>query len=227
MKDGPDIARVAALLGDPARANMVSALLSGEALTAGELAREAGVSPQTASSHLARLTEGGLVVERPSGRHRYFALSDPEIAALVERLSAVAARMGHNRTQPGPKDPALRRARICYDHLAGACGVALFDNLMSRRLLSRRGDAVGLTAKGEDFMAAFGIDTAALAKARRPVCRPCLDWSERRTHLAGSLGAALLSQFIERSWLARQKNSRAVTFTAAGKRSFAKQFGTE
>lgn len=225
MKDGPDIARVASLLGDPARANMITALMAGEALTAGELAREAGVSAPTASSHLTRLAEGGLVSEHRAGRHRYYALADADVAALVERLISFAARRGHNRVRPGPREPQLRHARVCYDHLAGERGVALFEALVSKELLASTAGELRLTRKGERYLRDFGLDLEALSRARRPLCRPCLDWSERRTHLAGGLGAALLARFSELGWISRATHSRAVTFTPSGNRSFTRLFG--
>ncbi len=224
MKTGPDIAPVAALLGDPARANMLTALLGGQALTAGELAREAGVTAQTASSHFAKLTAGGLIVQRRQGRHAYYALAGGDVASLLEKLMSLAERTGHRRTRSGPAEPALRRARVCYDHLAGDLGVALFDGLLARRLLARRGEDLALTRKGEDAMHAFGIDLAAAASARRALCKDCLDWSVRRSHLAGGLGMALLDRFYDLGWARREKNSRVVTFTPAGLRSFERMF---
>ncbi|MFO1165925.1 MAG: winged helix-turn-helix domain-containing protein [Paracoccus sp. (in: a-proteobacteria)] len=132
MKDGPDIARVAALIGDPARANMLTALMGGRALTASELAQEAGVTAQTASSHLARLAEGGLIRQRKQGRHRYHQLASAEVAALLESLMGLAAGAGHLRRRPGPRDPAMRRARVCYDHLAGEMGTTMFESMLAR-----------------------------------------------------------------------------------------------
>ena len=204
---------------------MITALMAGEALTAGELAREAGVSAPTASSHLTRLAEGGFVRERRAGRHRYYALADADVAALVERLIAFAARKGHNRVRPGPREPQLRHARVCYDHLAGERGVALFEALSAKNFLIATNDALRLTRKGERFLRDFGIDLEALSRARRPLCRPCLDWSERRTHLAGGLGAALLARFSELGWISRARQSRAVTFTPLGVRNFVRVFG--
>jgi DNA-binding transcriptional ArsR family regulator len=220
MKTGPDIAPLAALIGDPARANMLTALIGGEALTAGELAREAGVTAQTASSHLAKLAAGGLIAPRKQGRHVYYALSGSDIAALLEKLMHLAERTGHRRTRPGPAEPALRKARVCYDHLAGELGVALFDGLLAKRILARRGDTLALTRKGEDFVRAFGIDLDTLAAERRALCKDCLDWSVRRSHLAGALGAALLDRFYGRGWARREKASRIVTFTPPGLRAF-------
>jgi DNA-binding transcriptional ArsR family regulator len=214
MKQGPSIAPVAALAGDPARANMLAALLSGTALTAGELANEAGVSLATASAHLAKLRAGGLITGIRQGRHHYFRLADADVAALLESLAAIASRAGFTRTRPGPADPALRQARVCYDHLAGEAGVALFDALSAARVIAG-GDEVRLTRKGEDFVRGFGIDLDALKSARRPLCKPCLDWSQRRRHLAGSLGAALLDQMIARKWLTRGEG-RVLHFSRAG-----------
>jgi DNA-binding transcriptional ArsR family regulator len=224
MKTGPDIAPLAALVGDPARANMLTALLAGQALTAGELAREAGVTAQTASSHLGKLAAGGLIAQRRQGRHVYFALTGPDVASLLEKLMSLAERTGHRRTRSGPAEPALRRARVCYDHLAGDLGVALFDGLMTRRLLVRSGDALALSRKGEAALAGFGIDLDAARHGRRALCKDCLDWSVRRSHLAGSLGAALLERFYGLGWARREKTSRIVTFTPPGLRAFEKAF---
>ena len=138
MKTGPDIARVASLVGDPARANMLSALMSGRALTASELAQEAGITPQTASSHLAKLEAGGLVEPEKQGRHRYYRLADPDVGGVLEGLAALAARAGHMRVRTGPKDPALRRARVCYDHLAGDLGVQMLESMKAQKLLRQK-----------------------------------------------------------------------------------------
>lgn len=222
MKVGPDIALVAALLGDPARANMLTALMAGQALTAGELAREAGVTPQTASSHLGRLEKGGLVTARKQGRHSYFALSGDDVAGVLEGLMSLAARTGHARTRPGPKEPALRHARVCYDHLAGDLGVRMLDSLVA----SGRLDAdLQPTAYGEAFFTALGIDLAVLRAARRPLSKACLDWSVRRSHLAGALGAAVLGRLYALGWAKRVEGERVVAFTEAGERKFGEVFG--
>jgi DNA-binding transcriptional ArsR family regulator len=224
MKTGPDIAPLAALVGDPARANMLAALLGGQALTAGELAREAGVTAQTASSHLAKLTAGGLIAQRRQGRHAYFTLTGSDVASLLEKLMSLAERTGHRRMRTGPAEPALRRARVCYDHLAGDLGVALFDGLIAKRILVRRGEELSLSGKGEDFARDFGIDLEAARHGRRALCKDCLDWSVRRSHLAGSFGAALLDRFTDLGWARREKNSRVVTFTPPGLRAFERAF---
>jgi len=220
MKEGPDISQIGALIGDPARANMLTALMGGQALTASELAGAAGVTLQTTSAHLAKLEAGGLIAQRKQGRHRYFALADDEAGRLLESIMGYAANRGHLRTRPGPKDPALRKARVCYNHLAGDYGVRLLDRLVADGDVTLDGDDAALTPAGEMRMAALGIDMPALKAQRRPVCRTCLDWSERRSHLAGSLGEALLARFIANGWAKREKNSRAVRFTGEGEREF-------
>jgi DNA-binding transcriptional ArsR family regulator len=224
MKSGPDIALIAALVGDPARANMLTALMSGHALTATELAQEAGVTLQTASSHLAKLDAGGLVAPEKQGRHRYYRLTGADVAAVLEGLMGIAARAGHLRTRTGPRDPALRRARVCYDHLAGDLGVAMFDSLLGRRLVSMDGSAIDLTRKGERFCAELEIDLGAIARGRRPLCKTCLDWSARRSHLAGALGAALLARFYDLKWARRSPDSRIVIFTPRGEARFRQLF---
>ena len=226
MKDGPSIAPIAALAGDPARANMLSALIDGKALTAGELAREAGVTAQTASSHLAKLRDGGLVLSLAQGRHRYFRLAGHDVAEMLEKMMGVAARAGHVRTRTGPRAPELRKARICYDHLAGEMAVMMFDRLTRDRLVAG-GDTPGLTRRGEDFARGFGIDLDALARERRALCKTCLDWSMRRHHLAGSLGAAMLERFAALNWARRDRSSRAVIFSPRGEREFLRLFGPE
>ena len=228
MNSGPDIAKVAALVGDPARANMLTALLSGRALTASELAQEAGITPQTASSHLAKLEAGGLIEPEKQGRHRYYRLTGSDVAGVLEGLAGLAARAGHMRVRTGPKDPALRRARICYDHLAGDLGVQMLDSMKNQQLVRQRKQDIELTAEGERFLAnTLQISAEALAHPRRPVCKACLDWSERRHHLAGMLGAAMMTRFTELKWAARDEapGSRVVNFTRTGEKRFAALFG--
>jgi DNA-binding transcriptional ArsR family regulator len=229
MKSGPDIARIGALIGDPARANILSALLSGKALTATELAAEAGITGQTASSHLKKMTEGGLLAQAKQGRHRYFTLAGPEVASVLESIMGLAASKGHLRTRTGPKDPAMRAARVCYDHLAGDMAVRIFDSLQFRSFLTVSSDkgGLGLTKSGKDFMLGFGIDLDALTGSRRPLCRACLDWSERRNHLAGSLGAAILTRFQEERWLRREPNSRVIHISPNGELAMQKLFPTD
>src|SRR6187549_3023336 len=186
MADGPLIASVATLIGDPARANMLTALMNGRALTARELAEAGGIAPPTASGHLARLVESGLLDVRRQGRHRYYRLSGADVAETLEALMGLAQRTGAVRVRTGPRDAALREARICYDHLAGERGVALLESLRARKLVEGDQD-IALTGEGRAFVAALGIDLDRLKKARRPLCRACLDWSERQAHLGGAL----------------------------------------
>jgi DNA-binding transcriptional ArsR family regulator len=228
MKAGPDIAMIAALVGDPARSNMLTALMTGRALTASELAHQAGITPQTASSHLAKLEGGGLIEQEKQGRHRYYRLTDPDIAAVLEGLEGIAARAGHMRVRTGPKDPALRRARICYDHLAGDLGVQMLDSMKKQRLLRQSKQAIELTTEGERFLAkSLQISAEMLSHPRRPTCKACLDWSERRHHLAGTLGAAMMARFTELNWAARDTTpgSRVVNFSRNGEKRFAALFG--
>jgi DNA-binding transcriptional ArsR family regulator len=219
MKEGPDISIVASLIGDPARANMLTALMAGRALTVTELAHEAGVSLPTASEHLSKLERIGLVSTERQGRHRYYRLSGADVAHALEGLMPVAARVGHLRTRTGPRDPALRYARSCYDHLAGDLAVRIFDSFIERAALVRDGDAVDVTEKGRRFFAQRGIDVAALADGRRPLCRCCLDWSERRTHLGGTLGAQILDRMLTERWAARERGTRIVRFPRDGERT--------
>ena len=227
MPEGPDIARIGALLGDPARINMLSALMGGQALTAGELAREANVTPQTASSHLARLADAAMIRPRRQGRCVYYALAGHEVAELIEAMDALALAAGLRRTRPGPKDAQMRRARVCYDHLAGELGVAMLDGLTATGAIEDRGGALSLTVAGAAFVEHFGVAPAALQQGRRPVCRACLDWSERRSHLAGGLGKGLLDRIFALGWARRVPGGRTVAFTPAGLAAFEQTFGIE
>lgn len=224
MKEGPDIARIASLVGDPARANMLTALMDGGALTASELALEAGVGLPTASSHLSKLVEGGLLKLASQGRHRYFGLAGPQVAVMLESIMGVAAQSGPTRTRPGPKDVKMRQARVCYDHLAGEQAVAMLDRFVAEEVVVRDADAIRLGPAGQSFFSGIGIDTDRLGNARRPMCRACLDWSVRRSHLAGSLGAAILDKILAEKWALRPAGSRTVEFTPPGRRAFEKSF---
>jgi len=222
-----DIAEVAALIGDPARANMLAALLGGQALTATELAYEARVTPQTASAHLAKLTRARLLAVEKQGRNRYFRLAGPAVANAFESLMVLAADAPPRRRPPGPKDAAMRAARTCYDHLAGGLGVAVTDALICRGFLTERGEDFVITAEGLKWFEKFEIDTQTLRRARRVFARRCLDWSERRPHLAGALGAAVADQLFEREWVARIRDSRGLTITDAGRRGLRRTLGIE
>lgn len=224
MRDGPNIARVAALIGEPARAEMLSVLMGGQALTATELAAAANVTKQTASAHLAKLLDAQLVEMESQGRHRYFRLADDDVAGLLESLMGVAFRSGAVRVRTSPREPALRSARVCYDHLAGDQGVHVLDGLLKRKLLRKRDTSLELTDAGSDFFRAFGIDVEALAAQRRPLCRTCLDWSVRRHHLGGAVGAELLQRLFALGWARRLKGSRVVAFTPAGETALSRKF---
>jgi DNA-binding transcriptional ArsR family regulator len=225
MIDGPYIAEAAALIGDPARANILAALLDGRALTATELGLAAGVAPSTASGHLAKLLDGRLVSVTSSGRHRYYRLASPAVARVLESLTTLALEGPPRHRPPSRCGEAMARARTCYDHLAGKLGVALADSLAERRhvLLGEEGGIV--TKSGRDFLVELGIELPGGNGSRRALCRSCLDWSERRWHVAGALGAALATRCFELGWIARQRDSRAVTITPAGEQAFDRQFG--
>jgi DNA-binding transcriptional ArsR family regulator len=224
---GPYFAEVAALMGDPARANILAALMDGRAQTAKELAFVAGVSAPTTSGHLAKLVAGHLLSVEVQGRHRYYRLADPLVAAALEGVMALAAQ-GPKRHRPhGPADDALRHARTCYDHLAGQVGVGLLTVLLGRGHLAPGPRDYRVTASGQALFAELGIDLAAVEAQRRSFARPCLDWSERRPHLAGALGAALTDRFFEKGYIARKADTRAVTITAAGRRMLRERFAIE
>ena len=221
MSETNRIAATAALIGDPARANMLAALLDGRALTAKELAYTAHVTAQTASGHLAKLTDGGLLAAEKQGRHRYFRLASPLVGQMLEGVMAVAGPEP-TRGAVWRGGEALRTARTCYDHLAGRLGVALADALTERGHVALGADGGEVTEQGTQFLQAFG---AAPAPGRRAFCRPCLDWSERRPHLAGRVGAALACRCLELGWIARQRDTRAVAITATGREGFLGTFG--
>jgi DNA-binding transcriptional ArsR family regulator len=232
MASNASFASVAALAGDPARAGMLHALMDGRALTATELAHAAGVTAQTASSHLARLVAAGILNVEKQGRHRYHRLASPAIARMMESIMQVASDLEapRPRLSVGPREAALRTARTCYDHLAGRLGVALADALVAQGFAELDRDAGVLTDQGFAFLARVGIDASRLAApggrpTRRVLCRPCLDWSERRPHLAGAVGAALCATSLERGWVRRLPGTRAVAVTPKGSRIFREEFG--
>ena len=215
MPDSPDIAQVAASVGEPARARMLAALMEGRALTATELALEGGVAPSTASSHLAKLMAAGLVAIARQGRHRYFRIAQPEVAAALECLMAIAPG-DLPAARPEIRDAGLRHARICYDHLAGHVAVRLLARLLERRWVSASREAITVTPSGEVWFRRLGVDVGALRGKRRPLCRPCLDWSERQFHLGGSVGAALLDRLLALRLVRRETGSRALAISSRG-----------
>jgi DNA-binding transcriptional ArsR family regulator len=224
-----NLAETASLLGDPARAAMLFAMLDGRAFAAGELARVAGISAPTASGHLTKLCAAGMLAVERQGRHRYFRLASPEIGAALEGLLTVTQHRTASRdvrlARPGPRDAALRRARVCYDHLAGELGVALFTAMVGNGSLSLAPDGVSLTDEGRRFLAENGIVDGAALSPKAATCRPCLDWSERRHHLAGAVGRMLLTSALDRAWLRRLPDTRALAVTVTGQAAFRRAFG--
>jgi DNA-binding transcriptional ArsR family regulator len=228
MNTGSLIAEIAGLVGDPARAAMLMALLDGRAHTATELAYAAGVTPQTASTHLAKLTEAGLLAAVREGRHRYFRIASPKVVELLEAIVAVALE---NRPPYPPLSRQARElstARICADHFAGRLSVDLTDFLAAEKyLLVSDDESAEITTKGARFLTEFGIDLSVLRSTCSQFCRLCLDWTERRPHIAGAVGAALTKRCFDLGWTERMKNSAAVIVTASGKRGFLETFGIE
>ncbi len=222
------MAEIAALIGDPARANILSALMDGRALTAKELAFAAHVSPQTASAHLASLTTFGLLAREQQGRHRYYRLASQLVGSMLEAILTVAGHEdagGRHSTWRGGEP--LRTARTCYDHLAGRLGVAIADSLAGTGRLDLTPDGGEITDAGRLFLQDLGLHPASGGSTRRVFCRPCLDWSERRPHVAGRLGAAIAGRCFELGWLARMRDTRAVAITEAGHAGFAARFGID
>jgi DNA-binding transcriptional ArsR family regulator len=223
----PDIMHIMTLIGEPARATILLTLLSGEALPAGELAQECQLTPQTISSHLAKLVGGGLLLMIPQGRHRYYQLARPEIAEMLEAIQRIAPRRPVRSLRQSEESRVLCRARTCYDHLAGKLGVGMTQALCERELLRYEGRQFYLTERGAAWCEGIGLDWRQARKRRRAFAAPCLDWSERRDHLAGALGAAIASYCFERAWLRRVKSSRAVAVTTAGRDAFIHYFGVD
>ena len=223
-----DLARIAFLIGDPTRAAMLDALLGGHALPAGELARRAGVAPATATGHLAQLVEHGLLTRRSAGRHRYFAIASADVAAALEALERITPpprpTTGHDGLAP---NGSQRFARTCYDHLAGVLGVLVTERLLDRRFIVGT-DAYELTSAGDTWLSgALGVDVDQLRRAKRQIARPCLDWTERRDHLAGAVGAAICSALLDRRWLQRIDGTRAVRLTLRGRDGLYQSLGLE
>jgi DNA-binding transcriptional ArsR family regulator len=220
------IAAVAELIGEPARAAILIALADGRALPAGELARAAGVSAQSASGHLGKLVVGGLLAVRNEGRHRYYRMASPEVGHALEALGAIATRPRAPNAERPPETRALHHARLCYDHLAGCVGVKLAESFERSGLIQAEGEReYELGPQGESGFAALGLDVEALRQTRRSFARRCLDWTERRPHLAGALGAALCARLIELEWVARMPKTRAMRITHRGARELAERFG--
>jgi DNA-binding transcriptional ArsR family regulator len=225
MPAEPDISRIAALIGEPARAAMLLALMDGHSLPAGELAYCARISPQTASSHLARMVEGNLLVVMAVGRHRYYALRSAEVAQAIEALSAIAPEGRVRSLREGKKVEAIRKARTCYDHLAGVLGVALALALSERGYFVLESDCCEVTPAGFRWLKDWEIDVAELQKSRRVFARPCVDWSERRLHIGGAVGGAITDKLFDRGWIVRIPDSRGVQLTQTGEIGFEREYG--
>ncbi|MCL1124077.1 ArsR/SmtB family transcription factor [Shewanella surugensis] len=202
----------------------MTALLSGKALTAMELAIEADIAASTASSHLNQLLEGELLHVRKQGRHKYFQLADQKVAALLEQLLNVSATLSHPKAATGPNNPRLRQARVCYDHLAGTFGVALYDSLMCNHYIIERDNDTLLTNKGQLFFNTIDNTIFTSNTSKQPQCKACLDWSERRSHMAGQLGKWMLTDLLGKKWATRDLDSRAIQFTQQGLILFSKRY---
>jgi DNA-binding transcriptional ArsR family regulator len=224
MITGPLIAEIAGLVGEPARATMLSALVDGRALTATELAYAARVTPQTASTHLAKLTDAGLLTPVRNGRYRYFRLASPKVTQMLDGIMAVALEHRPRYRPLSRQARELHYARVCYDHLAGRLSVDLADFFTVREYIVFDDEVTEITADGMSFLAGFGIDLSAGTK-RRHICRSCLDWTERRPHIGGAVGAALANRCFDLGWTERMKHSRAVIVTASGRHGFLETFG--
>ncbi|MBL9047483.1 MAG: helix-turn-helix domain-containing protein [Tabrizicola sp.] len=224
MAESPNIAALAASIADPGRAQMLLALMDGRARTVSELGAAVGLTKASASEHAARLVDSGYLRAERQGRHKYLMLASPEVARLIEAMMALAAGTSLRLPQPGPKDTGLREARLCYDHLAGSLGVQLYQSFSSRGFLTHTANGPGLTAEGRAFCLALGLSDHDLSRARPPLYRDCLDWSERQAHLGGRLGRLVLQQLEDRGWLRRREGSRALTVTPEGRRNIARLF---
>lgn len=227
MQTEPDLSTVAALIGDPARATILSALLGGVSLPASELAYRAHITAQTTSAHLSKLVEGGLLQMERSGRHRYYRLKNAEVARVLESLATISSPPRIKTSQQSAEYDTLCFARTCYDHLAGKLGVALTQAILARELIQVDQQSYVLTEQGSQWLTNWEIDESQLRKGRRHFARTCLDWSERQNHVAGALGAAITARLFDQGWIARIPGGRAVQLTEDGKRGFKNEFGIE
>lgn len=221
----PNLSKVASLIGDPVRSRMLFHLLDGHELSASDLASRSAASPQAASAHLAKLVDGGLLFARTDGRRRYFRLASVQVAHAIEALASIAPVAPVNSLTQHTAMQRLREARSCYDHLAGRLGVHVTEALVRHRIIRTHEDEYRVTASGEIFFANLGIDLDTARAQRRHFARICLDWTERRSHLAGALGASLFDIFIENRWVLRNARDRALAVSADGHRQFKRLFG--
>ena len=224
MNNEPNIAHVAALIGEPTRAKMMIALMSGKALTATELAVEADISSSTASSHLTKLVNSELLMVRKQGRHKYFQIGSQEVAALIESLLNISSRIQTHVITTGPSDIALRKSRVCYDHLAGELAVHLTDTLKEQALIIPSDNNWQLSDAGENFFNALGFVSTEYKQKKRPLCKACLDWSERRDHVAGALGQWILNDIFNQGWATKALDSRVVIFSSSGLKKFKQRY---
>jgi DNA-binding transcriptional ArsR family regulator len=225
MNSNPNLAEVASLIGNPSRAAMLVSLLGGKALPAGDLARAARISPQTASTHLAKMINAGLLIQESYGRHKYFRLANSEVGHALEALQTISPPKPIRSLRESNQLHALQFARTCYDHLAGKIGVALTDRLVEMNFIEKSGKEFILNAKGKTKLHEFGVTVEKSPKSRRCFARQCLDWSERRYHLAGSLGASLTRRLFELKWIENLPDGRAVRVTDAGIKGLSDEFG--
>jgi DNA-binding transcriptional ArsR family regulator len=220
------ISSVGELIGEPARTSILVSLLDGDSLPAGELARLAGISAQSASAHLSKLVDGGLLTPQNNGRHRYYKITSPEVVHALEALGAIATLPHPTAALRSREDIDISHARSCYDHLAGHVAVELAKALQNSKVIRTNGSRdYKLGPKGATWFAELGIDALALVRSRRTFARRCLDWTERKAHLAGALGAALFSRMLEAGWIARRHGTRAVRITHRGARELQTRFG--
>jgi DNA-binding transcriptional ArsR family regulator len=227
MNSETDLAWIATMVGDPARARMLLALMDKRARTAKELAFLARVAQPTASAHLSKLLDGKLVTVEPQGRHRYYRLTSPLVGAMIEAMASVAGEATPPARRLSRVDETMATARTCYDHLAGRLAVAVADVLQNRGDIVFADGAGEVTARGQSFFADLGIDLKSVGSSRRIFCKPCLDWTERRHHLGAAVGAALCDHCLTRGWLQRMRDSRALTITPEGRAAFADVFGVD
>jgi len=230
MTAGPSISKLASLMADPARAAMLTELMSGRALTATELANVANITRQTASSHLSKLHAAELLLQHPQGRHKYFTLANEEVAEVLERMIGLAARAGHVPLVTGPKEQAMRRARSCYDHLAGPLAVAFYENAVQQGWINQQvsqgcfSRTVEISEKGFAAFQLIGLPVNQMQQGKRVMCKACMDWSERKYHMSGALGSEVLAFCLEKKWASQDANSRVVEFTKAGEGKFLSAF---
>ena len=227
MPSTPDISHVAGLLADPSRATILISLLDGRPQTATELANHAKITPQTASAHLSKLVSGNLISKEVQGRYRYFQLTDPNVASAIESLITISGPSDIRSLRDSNEDQALRKARTCYDHLAGKLGTSLAHSLESQGYIVEYDDNYTLTDSGRQFLTQFGIDVTKAERRRRKFIHSCMDWSERKPHIGGALGAALLDRVTELGWIEKGTTHRTIRVTAAGEQGFCDHFGMQ